>query len=95
MQSIYHYISYTLFNDLAAYHLDGVINDKFDLMEDYPEIGSRINSSLDDIANEFHDVRKITANNYLMLYTYFTEFSVVIVSHIFHQTQDYGRIFQN
>ena len=95
MQSIYNYISNTPFNDLAAYHLEQVINDKFDRMEDYPEIGSRVNSSLNDVRNEFKNIRKITANNYLMIYDYSKESEITLIKHIFHQTQDYGRIFQN
>ena len=95
MQSIYNYITNTLFNNLAAYRLDQDINDKFDKLEDQPEIGSRLTTSLDDISTEFHDFRKITVNNYLMLYEHSKESEITIITHIFHQTQNYGSLFQN
>ena len=94
MQSIYSYITDKLFNDMAAYRLKDTIKRKLSHLEDFPETGTRINSYMDDISKEFLECRKITIGNYLIIYNYFKEEQFTFVTHIFHQMQDYGRLFQ-
>jgi len=60
-----------------------------------PNAYSFILSLIDDIAEEFREVRKITANNYVIIYRYYDDDNLAFITHIFHQTQDYGKIFQN
>ena len=91
---IYNYIVNHLFNEPAAYRLKSTIEQKFSTIETFPNCGTKITSFINDISNEFLNIRKINANNYLIIYHYEKEIDIVHITHIFHQKQDYGRIFQ-
>ena len=94
VQSIYNYISNNLFNDTAAHRLEATIEQKLKRLEDFPETGTNISASLDDIAKEFSEFRKIIVGNYLVIYNYFKDEQFIFVTHIFHQMQNYGILFQ-
>jgi len=49
---------------------------------------------MSDISTTFTKFQKRLAKNYVIIYKYFEENDDIIISHIFHQTQDYGKIFQ-
>ena len=83
-----------LANEPAAYRLRGTIESKFETISTMPEVGAFLSTLIDDVAEEFFDVHRITANKYVIIYDYRKEIDVIFVSHIFHQTQDYGKIFQ-
>ena len=95
MQEIYRYIAERLFNESAAHRLEYTIERKLKRLELFPETGSRINSHLDDVSKEFEECRKLIVGNYLIIYNYFKEDKFTFVTHIFHQMQNYGQLFQN
>jgi len=94
INSIYEYITLQLANEPAAYRLRGVIKDKFETISVMPESGAFLSTLIDDVATEFFDIQRMTANRYVIIYDYRKEIDLIFVSHIFHQTQDYGKIFQ-
>jgi len=95
MESIYSYITNNLFNEPASYKMRGIIEHKLSNISLFPNSGTSINSYLKDISHEFTDRRKINAKNYSLLYLHDEINSIVFITHIFHQTQDYAKIFQN
>ena len=60
----------------------------------FPNSGTSISSYINDTLDEFSDLQKINAKKYTLLYEYDEKKNIAKVSHIFHQTQDYGKIFQ-
>lgn len=95
MQSIYRYIIHNLVNEPAAFRLQEVLKGKLNTIANQPKIGTTITTNIADVVKEFADVRKLTINNYIILYDYNEETSNALVTHVFHQTQDYGRLFQH
>ena len=95
MQSIYRYIIHNLVNDSAALRLQEVLRSKLNTIANQPKIGTIITAHIDDVSAEFADVRKLTVNNYIILYDYDVTASAALVTHVFHQTQNYGQLFQN
>ena len=91
---IYAYIVDVLVNEEASYRLKHIIESKLISISTLPNGYSLILSLVDDIAPEFLEVRKITANSYVIIYRYYESADLAIITHIFHQTQDYGKIFQ-
>ena len=94
INSIYNYIADNLVNEPAAYRIKSVIERKFSTISTFPNGGTSI-LSFDDIAVEFSNVRKVTADKYVILYEYHEENDDAVIQHIFHQKQDYGKIFKN
>jgi len=72
-----------------------VVENKFNTIQNSPKIGTTITARFDNIADNFANIRKLNAKNYIILYVYREENSTALVTHIFHQTQDYGRLFQD
>ena len=95
LKSIYSYISNNLFNELASFRLKGFIEDRFNTISNHPKIGAAITSRFDNVATNFTDIRKLNVKNYILLYVYRKDSGDALVTHTFHQTQDYGRLFQN
>jgi len=95
MQSIYSYIIHNLVNDSAAFRLQEVLRSKLNTIANQPKIGTIISANINDVAKEFSGVRRLGINNYIVIYDYNEEASTALVTHVFHHTQDYGRIFQN
>ena len=54
-----------------------------------------ISSLIDDIRDNFSEVRKATVKNYVIIYRYYENSNLAFVSHVFHQMQDYGKVFRN
>ena len=94
IQAIYHYISENLVNEPAAYHFKRTIENKFSTISTFPNGGTFILVLTDDISEEFSNLRRMSANNYIIIYEYYEEPDLVVIGHIFHQTQNYGKIFQ-
>ena len=95
LNSIYSYIADNLYNEPAAYHFKAIVKSKFSTISTFPKVGTFILLVADDILKEFSDIRKITVNRYIILYEYHEEIDVVGITHIFHQMQDYGKIFKD
>jgi len=96
LKSIYHYIADNLFNELASFRMKALVDQKLSTISLFPNSGTSVSSYISDIADEFSDIRKINAKNYILLYSYDeNEIDIATITHIFHQTQDYGKIFQN
>ena len=93
--SIYSYIIHNLVNEEAAYRLESTINKKVEKISFFPENYSLVSALLNDVSAEFKEVRKATVGNYVLIYRYYETLEIALITHIFHQTQDYGRLFQN
>jgi len=83
-----------LINDEAVYRLEQTIKDKFSSISVMPESYARLSSTIDEVLKEFSEFRKATVNNYILVYRYYEDADLAVITHIFHQTQDYGKIFQ-
>ena len=59
-----------------------------------PKGGTSILAFANNILEEFLDIRKLSAKRYIILYEYHENVDLAYITHIFHQTQDYGKIFQ-
>jgi len=94
MKSIYSYITNNLLNEPASHSLRDVIKSKLSSISTFPNSGTFLSKVVDDISEIFSSVQKRTAKNYVLLYKYFEKVDVVLITHIFHQTQDYIKIFQ-
>ena len=95
LASIYDYIVKNLVNEPASYNLKQTIEKKLSTISTFPNGGTLISLVTNDISEEFSNVQKRIAKNYIILYRYYEETNIAYVSHIFHQTQNYGEIFQN
>ena len=82
-------------NEPASYHLKYTIDSKFSNISIFPNSGTFIALILDDISEEFSNIQRRLVKNYIILYKYYTEDDNVVITHVFHQMQDYGKIFQN
>jgi len=76
------------------FYLQDNIKEKLSMISTFPNSGTSITSYLNDVANEFSEIRKLNVGNYTLLYFYTEISDIASVAHIFHQTQDYGKIFQ-
>jgi len=94
MNSIYHYISNNLYNEPATFRLEKIIEQKLSTISTFPNSGTPITSYINDISKEFSEVRKFNASNYILLYVYTEITDIATITHIFHQSQNYGIIFQ-
>ena len=94
LQSIYSYIANNLFNEPASFRLQNTIEQKLSTISTFPKIGSTVISYIDDVADEFSKVRKLNANKYIILYAYKEISNIAVITHIFHQSQNYGVVFQ-
>jgi len=95
IDSIYTYISENLSNEPAAYKLQHMIKRKISSLATFPNSGTTITTLIDNVAPRFSSVRRLNANDYVILYAYFEKIDIVLVTHIFHQTQNYGRFFKS
>ena len=93
--SIYSYIINNLVNEPAAYRLKSTIERKWSHISTFPNSGTPISSFANDISVQFTDIQRTMADRYLLLYIYDETTDTATISHIFHQTQDYAKIFQN
>ena len=94
MTSIYDYITNHLFNEPATYRLQSIIEQKFSTISTFPNSGTPITSYIDDVSKEFSNIRKLNANNYSILYHHKEVIDIAFITHIFHQSQNYGVVFQ-
>lgn len=78
----------------ATYRLRYIIDSKLENISAIPTAYSLILSFIGDIAEEFLEVRKVTAKNYVIIYRYYEDDNLAYITHIFHQTQDYGKFFK-
>jgi len=91
---IYDYIANNLVNEPAAHRFQSTVKRKLSTVSTFPKCGTFLSSFDKNILAGLSTVRKITANNYVILYEYYEENDVVVIGHIFHQMQDYGKLFQ-
>ena len=71
------------------------MKNKLSFISTLPDGGTFISLITDDISSEFSNLRRITAGNYVIIYEYRKEIDIITVGHIFHQAQDYGKIFRD
>ena len=71
-----------------------MIEQKLEAISTFPLVGTPIMSYINDVSLEFESVRKLNIKNYTILYAYTDLHDLATITHIFHQTQDYGKIFQ-
>ena len=67
---------------------------KVEVISDYPETGTKLASLVNDISPKFAETRRLTVNNYVIIYHFYKENYFALVTHIFHQMQNYGKIFK-
>ena len=82
-------------NELASYNTKSIIEEKFSNISIFPKSGTFIFSVLDNISEEFSNVQRRIAKSYVILYRHYEDSDIAYISHIFHQMQDYTKIFQN
>ena len=68
IKSIYRYITENLVNEPATHRLKNTIERKFTTISIFPNSGKSIVLFDDNILEEFSNVQKITANNYINVY---------------------------
>ena len=95
MKSIYQYIADNLVNEPASYKLKMVIESKLSTISILPNGGTYLSQVADDISVIFSNFKRCIAKNYILIYKYFEDQNIAYITHIFHQTQDYSKIFQN
>ena len=91
---IYSYITNHLVNEPAAYKLKQTIELKFSTISTFPNSGTSLSLIAADISEACSNLQRIIAKKYVIIYEYYEEVDVVLITHVFHQTQDYGKIFQ-
>ena len=91
---IYGYITNHLVNEPAAYKLKQTIGLKFSTISTFPNSGTLLSFVTHDISEACSNLQRIMANQYMIIYEYYEEVDVALITHIFHQTQDYGKIFR-
>ena len=89
------YILNNLLNDVASYNFRQMIDNKFDSISSIPDGGTFLINILDDISPVFSNVQRRIAKKYIIIYKHFEEDNIAFISHVFHETQDYGRLFQD
>ena len=94
MTSIYTYIANNLANEPASYATRAIIENKISNISIFPNSGTFITSVIDGISEIFSSVQRRIAKRYVITYKYFEEIDTVLITHIFLQMQDYGKIFQ-
>ena len=94
INSFYDYIADNFANKLAAENLKHTIKTKLTSISTMPKSGTSILAFSSTILEEFQDIRKLTAKKYIILYEYYEDVDLAYISHLFHQTQNYGKIFQ-
>ena len=94
LKSIYDYIANNLINEPASYHLKYTIENKFESISIFPNSGTSIVLIANDISKEFLDIRRRLAKNYAIFYRYYEDDENALITHVFHQMQDYDKIFQ-
>ena len=94
INSFYRYIVCHFANEPAAYKFKHIIKNKLAFISTMPKIGTSILVLSNSILDEFLGIRRLTAKRYMILYEYHEDVDLAYVSHIFHQTQDYGKIFE-
>jgi len=94
LKSIYNYITNHLLNEPASWRLRSIVEQKLSHISIFPKTGTLISTYINDILNEFSSLRKVNATNYTILYIYEEEVDLVYITHTFHQTQNYAKVFQ-
>ena len=89
------YILNNLLNDVASYNFRQMIDNKFDSISSLPDSGTFLINILDDISPVFAMVQRRVAKKYIIVYRYYEEDNIAFITHVFHESQDYGRLFQN
>jgi len=84
-----------LINSEAAFHLEQVIKSKLSSISVMPKSYAFLSSTINEMLEAFSEFRKVSVKNYILVYRYYEEDDIVVITHIFHQTQDYGKIFQS
>jgi len=67
---------------------------KFDTISMFPDGGSSLGKIMDDISPIFSNFQKRLAKNYIIIYKHYEADNIAVVFHIFHKSQNYGRLFQ-
>ena len=80
-------------NDTAAHRIQGVVTKRLGNISVFPNSGTPITVLNKNIPVEVAGIRRVIAANYIILYEHFESEKLAMVTHIFHQTQNYGRIF--
>ena len=94
IKSIYNYIANNLLNEPASYNMKHTIENKLSTISTFPNAGTFIILVSDDISEEFSNVQRRIAKNYIILYRYYEDTDIAFITHIFHQTQDYSKVFR-
>jgi len=89
------YILNNLLNDVASYNFRQMMDSKFDSISAIPDGGTFLINVLDDISPVFSTVQRRIAKKYIVIYKYYEDDNFALVTHVFHETQDYGKLFQN
>ena len=89
------YILNNLLNQPASHHFRQLLDDKFDSISTIPDGGAFLGNILEDISPLFSKFQRRLAKKYVIIYKYFEEDSTALVTHVFHETQDYQKLFQN
>ena len=95
VEKMYDYILKNLLNDTAAYHFRHILETKAANISMVPDGGTNLIDILDDISPSFATFQRRIAKRYVVVYKYYKGDNIALVTHIFHQTQDYGKLFQN
>ena len=94
IDEIYSYIANELINEPAAYNFRDVLKRKVSNISILPNGGTSISAFCDNFAPRFSNLQRTLVNNYLIIYEYYDIDNSAVITHIFHQTQDYGKVFQ-
>ena len=89
------YILNNLLNDVASYNFRQLLDSKFDSISIIPDGGTFLINILEDISATFSKFQRRRAKKYIIIYKYFEKDNIALVTHVFHETQDYGKLFQN
>lgn len=84
-----------LINSEATFRLEQTIKNKFSSISVMPKSYALLSSTMGEVLPEFFEFRKVSVNNYILVYRYYEKDDIALITHIFHQTQDYAKIFQN
>jgi len=95
MALIYAYITNILVNEMATYRLKETIKTKLSSISAFPNGGTVISLLTDHFDEKFANIQRILVSNYLILYEYHEFEDFINILYIFHQTQDYAKLFQN
>jgi len=88
------YILHNLLNDAASYNFRQLLNSKFDHISTTPVAGTFLINILDDISPILSKFQRRISKKYIIIYKYFKDDNIALITHVCHETQDYGKIFQ-